>query len=236
MIRRPPRSTLFPYTTLFRSSRGAPHPQARRRRLFGRNQRQRILHLLGRSGEAMKEAVIVEALRTPMGRHSGILKDIRTDDLAAHIIAKLVEKTGINKEEIEDVFFGCTNQAGEDSRNVARNASLLAGLPMEIPGCTVNRLCGSGMEAIVQARRAVALEDGDLFVAGGVESMTRSPWVMMKAAAPFQQGNMTVYDSTVGWRFPNPRLGELYPLISNGESAENIAEKYNISRKDQDAW
>jgi 3-oxoadipyl-CoA thiolase len=184
----------------------------------------------------MKEAVIIDALRTPIGRHNGILKDIRTDDLGAHAIAKLVQKTGINGAEVEDVFFGCTNQAGEDSRNVARNASLLAGLPMEIPACTVNRLCGSGMEAIVQAGRAVALEDGDLFIAGGVESMTRSPWVMMKAAVPFQQGNVTVYDSTVGWRFPNPRLGELYPLISNGESAENIAEKYNISRKEQDAW
>src|SRR5581483_6237353 len=126
-------------------------------------------------------------------------------------------------------------QPGEQrsgARAVARTASLLAGLPMEIPGCTVNRLCGSGLEAIVQAGRAVAVEDGDLFIAGGVESMTRSPWVMMKGANPFQQGNTTLFDSTVGWRFPNPRLGELYPLISNGESAENIAEKYNISRKD----
>jgi len=183
----------------------------------------------------MKEALIVDAVRTPIGRHGGILKDIRTDDLGAHVIAKLVQKTGIKGAEVEDVFFGCTNQAGEDSRNVARNASLLAGLPMEIPGCTVNRLCGSGLEAINQAGRAVALEDGDLFIAGGVESMTRSPWVMLKPANPFQQGNMTVFDSTVGWRFPNPRLGELYPLISNGESAENIAEKYDISRKDQDA-
>jgi acetyl-CoA acetyltransferase len=125
----------------------------------------------------MKEAVIVEAVRTPMGRHSGILKDIRTDDLAAHIIAKLVEKTGINKEDIEDVYFGCTNQAGEDSRNVARNASLLAGLPYTIPGATVNRLCGSGLEAVNQAGRAVETDHGDLFVAGGVESMTRGPWV-----------------------------------------------------------
>jgi len=184
----------------------------------------------------MKEAVIIDAVRTPIGRHNGILKNIRTDDLGAHAISKLVQKTGIKSAEIEDVFFGCANQAGEDSRNVARTASLLAGLPIEIPGCTVNRLCGSGLEAIIQAGRAVALEDGDLFVAGGVESMTRSPWVMMKTARPFQQGDMTVYDSTVGWRFPNPRLGELYPLISNGESAENIAEKYNITRKDQDAW
>ena len=184
----------------------------------------------------MKEAVIIDAVRTPIGRHNGILKNIRTDDLGAHAISKLVQKTGIKSAEIEDVFFGCANQAGEDSRNVARTASLLAGLPIEIPGCTVNRLCGSGLEAIIQAGRAVALEDGDLFVAGGVESMTRSPWVMMKTARPFQQGDMTVYDSTVGWRFPNPRLGELYPLISNGESAGNIAEKYNITRKDQDAW
>ncbi|HYA28044.1 MAG TPA: 3-oxoadipyl-CoA thiolase, partial [Acidobacteriota bacterium] len=121
----------------------------------------------------MREAVIVEAVRTPVGRHGGILKDVRTDDLAAYIIAKMVAKTGINKEEIEDVYFGCTNQAGEDSRNVARNASLLAGLPYTIPGATVNRLCGSGLEAINQAGRAVETDHGDLFVAGGVESMTR---------------------------------------------------------------
>jgi 3-oxoadipyl-CoA thiolase len=182
----------------------------------------------------MKEAVIVEAVRTPAGRHGGILKDIRTDDLAAYIIAKLVEKAGINKEEIEDVYFGCTNQAGEDSRNVARNAALLAGLPYTIPGATVNRLCGSGLEAIIQAGRAVETDHGDLFVAGGVESMTRGPWVMGKPAGPFQRGDVTVYDSSLGWRFPNKRMGELYSLINNGETAENVAEKYQISRKDQD--
>jgi acetyl-CoA C-acetyltransferase/3-oxo-5,6-didehydrosuberyl-CoA/3-oxoadipyl-CoA thiolase len=182
----------------------------------------------------MKEAVIVEAVRTPMGRHGGILKNIRTDDLAAHVIAKLVEKTGINKEEIEDVYFGCTNQAGEDSRNVARNAALLAGLPYTIPGATVNRLCGSGLEAINQAGRAVETDHGDLFVAGGVESMTRGPWVMGKPANAFQRGDVTVYDSSLGWRFPNKRMGELYSLINNGETAENVAEKYQISRKDQD--
>ncbi len=182
----------------------------------------------------MKEAVIVEAVRTPAGRHGGILKDIRTDDLAAYIIAKLVEKAGINKEEIEDVYFGCTNQAGEDSRNVARNAALLAGLPYTIPGATVNRLCGSGLEAINQAGRAVETDHGDLFVAGGVESMTRGPWVMGKPAGPFQRGDVTVYDSSLGWRFPNKRMGELYSLINNGETAENVAEKYQISRKDQD--
>src|SRR6478672_9908345 len=182
----------------------------------------------------MREAVIVEAVRTPMGRHSGILKDIRTDDLAAHIIAKLVEKTGINKEDIEDVYFGCTNQAGEDSRNVARNASLLAGLPYTIPGATVNRLCGSGLEAINQAAHSIETENGDLYVAGGVESMTRGPWVMGKPANAFQRGDAQMYDSSLGWRFPNKRMGELYSLINNGETAENVAEKYNIGREDQD--
>jgi 3-oxoadipyl-CoA thiolase len=182
----------------------------------------------------MKEAVIVEAVRTPMGRHGGILKSVRTDDLAACIIAKMLQKTGVNKDEIEDVYFGCTNQAGEDSRNVARNASLLAGLPYTIPGTTVNRLCGSGLEAINQAGRAIETDHGDLFVAGGVENMTRGPWVMGKPANAFQRGDVQMYDSSLGWRFPNPRMGELYSLINNGETAENVAEKYQISRKDQD--
>ena len=182
----------------------------------------------------MKEAVIVAAARTPMGRHSGILKDIRTDDLAAYIIGKMVDKSGISKDEIEDVYFGCTNQAGEDSRNVARNASLLAGLPYTVPGATVNRLCGSGLEAINQAAHAIETEHGDLYVAGGVESMTRGPWVMGKPANPFQRGDIQMYDSSLGWRFPNKRMGELYSLINNGETAENVAEKHNISREDQD--
>jgi 3-oxoadipyl-CoA thiolase len=184
----------------------------------------------------MKEAVIVEALRTPMGRHGGILKDVRTDDLGAYIIAKLIDKTGINKEEVEDVYFGCTNQAGEDSRNVARNASLLAGLPYTIPGATVNRLCGSGLEAINQAGRAIQTDHGDLFVAGGVESMTRGPWVMAKPSNAFQRGDATLYDSSLGWRFPNRRMGELYSLINNGETAENVAEKYQVTRQEQDEF
>lgn len=184
----------------------------------------------------MREAVIVDAVRSPMGRHGGILKDIRPDDLAAHVISKLVERTGINVEEVEDVYLGCANQAGEDCRNVARNASLLAGLPHTIPGATVNRLCGSGLEAINQAGRAVVTEHGDLFIAGGVESMTRAPWVMPKGSEPFQRGNVTAYDSVLGWRFPNQRLGELYPLISLGDTAENVAEKYSITREAQDAF
>ncbi len=182
----------------------------------------------------MKEAVIVEAVRTPMGRHGGILKDVRTDDLAAHIIAKMIEKTGIPKEEIEDVYFGCTNQAGEDSRNVARNASLLAGLPYTIPGVTVNRLCGSGLEAINQAAHSIATDNGDVYVAGGVESMTRGPWVLGKPANAYQRGDTQLYDSSLGWRFPNKRMAELYSLINNGETAENVADKYQISRGDQD--
>jgi len=169
-----------------------------------------------------------------MGRHGGILKDIRTDDLAAYVIGKMVDRSGVNKDDIEDVYFGCTNQAGEDSRNVARNASLLAGLPYTVPGATVNRLCGSGLEAINQAAHAVETDHGDLYVAGGVESMTRGPWVMGKPANPFQRGDTQMYDSSLGWRFPNKRMGELYSLINNGETAENVADKYNISREDQD--
>jgi len=183
----------------------------------------------------MKEAVIVDAVRTPMGRHGGILKSIRPDDLAAFLITKLLQKTGTRGEEVEDVFMGCTNQAGEDSRNVARNASLLAGLPYAVPGVTINRLCGSGLEAVNQAGRAIQTDQGELFIAGGVESMTRGPWVMGKSETAFQRGDVTVYDSSLGWRFPNLRLGELYPLINNGETAENVAEKYRISRQDQDA-
>ncbi len=184
----------------------------------------------------MPEAVIVDAARTPMGRYGGILKEIRPDDLAAHVIAKLVARNGIDKETIEDVILGCTNQAGEDCRNVGRNAALLAGIPDSVPGATVNRLCGSGLEAVNQAGRAVGAEEGDLFVAGGVEMMTRAPLVMPKGSVPFARGNVTVYDSVLGWRFPNPRMGELYPLTSLGETAENVAEKYSVSRQQQDAF
>jgi 3-oxoadipyl-CoA thiolase len=171
-----------------------------------------------------------------MGRHGGILKDIRADDLAAHVIAKLIQRNGIKGEEVEDVYLGCTNQAGEDSRNVARNAALLAGLPYTVPGATVNRLCGSGLEAVNQAGRAIETDHGDLFIAGGVENITRGPLVMPKSGEPFARGDVTVYDSVLGWRFPNPRLGELYPLISLGDTAENVAEKYGIGRKEQDLF
>ena len=184
----------------------------------------------------MPEAVIIDAARTPMGRYGGILKDIRPDDLAAHVIARLIARNGIDKDTIEDVILGCTNQAGEDCRNVGRNASLLAGIPESVPGATVNRLCGSGLEAVNQAGRAVGADEGDLFVAGGVEMMTRAPLVMPKGGAPYARGDVTVYDSVLGWRFPNPRMGELYPLISLGETAENVAEKYSVTREQQDAF
>ena len=184
----------------------------------------------------MNEAVIVAAVRTPMGRHGGILKDIRTDDLAALAIAGLIERTAIDAALIDDVYLGCTNQAGEDSRNVARNASLLAGLPYTVPGVTVNRLCGSGLEALNQAARAIAVGHGDVFIAGGVESMTRGPWVMGKPGAAFQRGDVQMFDSSLGWRFPNKRMGELYSLINNGETAENVADQAGISRVDQDAF
>jgi acetyl-CoA C-acetyltransferase/3-oxo-5,6-didehydrosuberyl-CoA/3-oxoadipyl-CoA thiolase len=184
----------------------------------------------------MTEALIIDAVRTPMGRHGGILKDIRPDDLAAHVINRLLQRTGVKGEEVEDVYFGCANQAGEDCRNVARLAALLAGLPYTVPGATVNRLCASGLEAVNQAGRAIATAHGDLFIAGGVESMTRGPWVMPKGSVPFARGHVTVYDSILGWRFPNRRLGELYPLIDLGETAENVAEKYRVSRADQDAF
>lgn len=182
------------------------------------------------------EAVIVAAVRTPMGRYGGILKDIRPDDLAAHVIAGIIRQSDVAREEIDDVFLGCTNQAGEDCRNVARNASLLAGIPHTVPGVTVNRLCGSGLEAINQAGRAIACEEGELLIAGGVENMTRAPLVLPKGAVPFARGNVTAYDSVLGWRFPNKRLGELYPLISLGDTAENVAKKYNLERKEQDEF
>ncbi len=184
----------------------------------------------------MKEAVIVDALRTPIGRYGGSLKDVRPDDLAALTIHKLVERNHLPKDQIEDVFFGATNQAGEDNRNVARMALLLAGLPVEVPGATVNRLCGSGMEAVIRAATAIWSNHGDIFVAGGVESMTRAPFVMAKAGSAFPRNNITMYDSTIGWRFTNPRLAKMHYPYSMGETAENVAEKWGISRQEQDEF
>lgn len=184
----------------------------------------------------LNEAWIIDALRSPVGRYGGMLKDTRPDDLAAHVIKALLERTGAHAQDISDVYLGCTNQAGEDNRNVARMAALLAGLPVEAPGVTVNRLCGSGLEAVNQASRAAMLGDGDLFVAGGVESMTRAPFVFGKPEGAFSRQPPEVFDSTIGWRFTNPRMTALGHTLALGETAEVVAERYAVSRADQDAF
>jgi 3-oxoadipyl-CoA thiolase len=175
-------------------------------------------------------------VRTPVGRYGGGLSGVRPDDLAAVAIAAAVERAGVDPAQIEDVYLGAANQAGEDNRNVARMAALLAGLPESVAGVTVNRLCASGLSAIVSACHAVAAGDGVLFVAGGVESMSRAPLVLAKPDKAFPRGDQTVYDTTLGWRFPNPRLAERFPLESMGETGENVAERYGVSREEQDAF
>jgi 3-oxoadipyl-CoA thiolase len=184
----------------------------------------------------MSRAVILSAVRTPVGRYGGVLAGERPDDLAALVIGEAVSRAGVPAEAIEDVYFGAANQAGEDNRNVARMAGLLAGLPDSVAGVTVNRLCASGLSAVVSACHAVVAGDGDLFVAGGVESMSRAPLVMAKPDAAFPRGNQMVWDTTLGWRFPNPRLEEQFPLESMGETGENVAERYGVSREEQDAF
>src|SRR5881296_3237140 len=184
----------------------------------------------------MTEAVIVGAVRTPMGRHHGSLKDVRPDDLAALVVGEVVRRAGLDPAIVEEVYLGCANQAGEDNRNVARMAALLAGLPESVAGVTVNRLCASGLSAVVGACHAVAAGDGDLFVAGGVESMSRAPLVLAKPERAFPRGNQTVWDTTLGWRFPNPSMEAMFPLESMGETGENVAERWGVSREDQDAF
>ena len=184
----------------------------------------------------MARAVVLSAVRTPVGRYGGVLAGERPDDLAAAVIEAAVERAGVPGEAIEDVYFGAANQAGEDNRNVARMAALLAGLPQSVAGVTVNRLCASGLSAVVSACHAVSAGDGDLFVAGGVESMSRAPLVMAKPEHAFPRGNQTVWDTTLGWRFPNPRMEAMFPLESMGETGENVAERYGVSREEQDAF
>ena len=184
----------------------------------------------------MKEVVIVDACRTPIGRYGGSLKDVRPDDLAALVIKAIVERNKLDASSIEDVLMGCANQAGEDNRNVARMAALLAGLPVTVPGGTVNRLCGSGLMAVNDAARAIKLGEGDIYVAGGVESMTRSPFVMGKPESAFPRGDMKLIDTTLGWRFINKKLSDMHNPFSMGETAENVAEKYKVSREDQDQF
>ena len=180
--------------------------------------------------------VIIDGIRTPFGRYGGALKDVRPDDMAAHVIRALVARSSLDPTVIDDVILGAANQAGEDNRNVGRMAALLAGLPVEVPGQTVNRLCGSGLQAVISAAHAIAYGDGSVFVAGGVESMTRAPFVMAKPSAAFPRGEQTMHDTTLGWRFTNPRLAEAYYPYSMGETAENVVERTGVSREEQDAF
>ncbi|MDQ4078807.1 MAG: acetyl-CoA C-acyltransferase [Chloroflexota bacterium] len=187
-----------------------------------------------------QDAYIIDALRTPIGRLGGALSQVRPDDLAALVINALVERTGVDPASIEDVMFGCANQAGEDNRNVARMAGLLAGLPQEVAGSTINRLCASSLDAVQMASRAILVGDGDVFIVGGVESMSRAPYSVPKAERGFAWGNQTMWDTTLGWRYPNPKMEEMFPLESMGETAENIYEwqgqQYEISREEQDRF
>jgi 3-oxoadipyl-CoA thiolase len=184
----------------------------------------------------LREAWIVSAVRTPVGRYGGALARVRPDDLAATAIKAAVERSGVDPSDIDDVILGAANQAGEDNRNVARMAALLAGLPVDVAGQTVNRLCGSGLQAINSAAHAIMVGDGEAFVAGGVESMTRAPYVMAKPEAAYDRGNREMYDTTIGWRFTNPRLAEMHHPYSMGETGENVAERCGVSREDQDAF
>jgi 3-oxoadipyl-CoA thiolase len=184
----------------------------------------------------MQEAVIVATARTPMGRYGGQLKDVRPDDLAAIVLKEVCERAQIKPGEVSDVILGCANQAGEDNRNVARMALLLAGFPIEVPGQTVNRLCGSGMQATITAAREIQTGAADVIIAGGVESMTRAPWVMPKPDGAFPRGPQTAYDTALGWRLINPRMADLYGTLQMGETAERVAAMYEVSRADQDAF
>jgi 3-oxoadipyl-CoA thiolase len=186
--------------------------------------------------EPQRTPVVVDGLRTPFGRYGGALREVRPDDMAAHVIRSIVERNGVDPAAIDDVIFGAANQAGEDNRNVGRLAALLAGLPVDVPGQTVNRLCGSGMQAVIDAAHAIVAGDGDLFVSGGVESMTRAPFVMAKPSAAFPRGEQTLYDTTLGWRFTNPRLADAYYPYSMGETAENVVDRCGVSREEQDAF
>ena len=184
----------------------------------------------------LRDAWIVEAVRTPIGRYGGALASVRPDDLAALVLRAVVDRAGIDPALIEDVILGCANQAGEDNRDVARMAVLLAGFPVEVGGLTVNRLCGSGLQAVNSAAHAIAVGDGDVFIGGGVESMTRAPYVMAKPANAWDRGPREVEDTTLGWRFLNPKLAEMYYPYSMGETAENVAERYGVDRERQDAF
>ncbi|NUP09517.1 MAG: acetyl-CoA C-acyltransferase [Polyangiaceae bacterium] len=185
---------------------------------------------------SLRQVYVLDAVRTPIGKYAGSLAQVRPDDLAAHVVASLAARKPSAAERIDHVVFGATNQAGEDNRNVGRMAAILAGLPYEVPGATVNRLCGSGLEAVADAARRIAVGESDCVIAGGVESMTRAPFTMPKPTGAFDRTPPTVYDTTLGWRYPNPKMAARFELLSMGETAENVAVKYGVSREDQDAF
>jgi 3-oxoadipyl-CoA thiolase len=187
-------------------------------------------------GRPLREAWIVEAVRTPVGRYGGALAGVRPDDLAATVLEAVVARSGIDPAIIDDVILGCANQAGEDNRNIARMALLIAGLPVEVAGQTVNRLCGSGLQAVASAAQAIAVGDADVVIAGGVESMSRAPLVMLKPESGYERGTRELVDTTIGWRFVNPVLDAKYPTISLGETAERVAAQWSVSREEQDAF
>jgi 3-oxoadipyl-CoA thiolase len=182
------------------------------------------------------DAVIIDGVRTPVGRYGGALASVRPDDLAALTLRALVDRVGLDPGELEDVYLGCANQAGEDNRNVARMAVLLAGFPVEVGGCTVNRLCGSGLEAVADAARAISNGDGQAIIAGGVESMSRAPWVTAKPDHPYPRGERVIHDSALGWRFINPKMEEVYGTDSMGQTAENVAQHFSVDRRSQDQF
>jgi len=182
------------------------------------------------------EAVVVDAVRTPIGKYGGVLRSVRPDDLGALVLRAVLERSGVDPASIDDVYFGCANQAGEDNRNVARMSLLLAGMPYSVPGSTVNRLCGSGLEALNSAARVIVAGEGEILIGGGVESMTRAPLVMLKPEVAFGRGGAALVDTTIGWRFPNPAFLPEYPPLTMGETAENLADKYKISRTSQDEF
>lgn len=184
----------------------------------------------------MGDAVIIDGVRTPVGRYGGALASVRPDDLAALVLRALVDRVGLDPGELEDVYLGCANQAGEDNRNVARMAVLLAGFPVEVGGCTVNRLCGSGLEAVADAARAISHGDGRAMIGGGVESMSRAPWVTAKPDHPYPRGERVIHDSALGWRFINPKMEELYGTDSMGQTAENVAQQFSVDRRSQDQF
>lgn len=183
-----------------------------------------------------REVAIVAAVRTPIGRLGGGLAAMRPDDLAGLVIAEAVQRASVSGDAIDEVIFGCANQAGEDNRNVARMGTILAGLPQTVPAITVNRLCASGLSAVNAAARSIITGDADVMVAGGVESMSRAPWVLPKASKAFPIGSLTAFDTSLGWRFPNPEMAKLFPLEGMGETAENLVERYGISRERQDEF